>query len=59
MEKYLTTLLTLFFVGGLIGWSLFAITLHSLIQIRKHEIAMLDDLKNEVSEFKKEFKQLK
>jgi hypothetical protein len=59
MEKYLTTVLTLFFIGGLIGWSLFIITLHFLIRMRKNEIAMLDELKNEVSEFKKEFKQLK
>ena len=59
MEKYLTTVLTLFFIGGLIGWSLFIITLHFLIRMRKNEIAMLDELKNEVSEFKKEFNQLK
>jgi hypothetical protein len=59
MEKYLTTVLTLFFIGGLIGWSLFIITLHFLIRMRKTEIAMLDELKDEVSEFKKEFKQLK
>jgi hypothetical protein len=59
MEKILTIVLTLFFIGGLIGWSLFIITLHFLIRMRKTEIAMLDQLKDEVSEFKKEFKQLK
>jgi hypothetical protein len=59
MEKYVTIVLTLFFIGGLIGWSLFVITLHFLIKMRKTEITMLEDLREEVKEFKKEFQKLK
>jgi hypothetical protein len=59
MEKYLTTVLTLFFIGGLIGWSLFFITLGFLRKMRKSEIVMLDDLREEVRAFKKEFQKLK
>jgi hypothetical protein len=59
MEKYIPTLLTLFFIGGLIGWSLFIITLGFLFKMSKTEIAMLEDLREEVKEFKKEFQKLK
>jgi hypothetical protein len=57
MEFYL--LLSFLFVGGIIGWSLFAFTMVRLIKNRKNEITMICEIKEELKIVKQEINNLK
>lgn len=52
-------ILVFLIVGGIIGWSLFAIALSRLIHTRQHEINMISDIKQDLVAIKTEIKSLK
>lgn len=58
MEFYLL-LLSFLFVGGVIGWSLFAYTVVQLIRNRNTEIEMIREIKEELKIVKQEVINLK
>ena len=55
----LTLVLIILFIGGLIGWSLFAYISISIIRFHKKESDIIRDLSNEIKEVKKEIQKLK
>ena len=47
------------FVGGFIGWTLFAYTLHKFLTSRKFEIEMLDHIIEDLKIVKNEIEEIK
>ena len=56
-EYYL--ILTLLFLAGFVGWSLFAYTAINSIRSRRVEMAMIEDISTELEKVKQELKELK
>ena len=59
MQKYIPLMLVFLFAGGALGWGLFIITFNYLDKVRKNELTILEDLRQQIVEFKKEFQKLK
>ena len=57
MVEYL--LLVFLFVGGFIGWSLFAVTLAQLLCNRRAEIKMINEIQEDLKIVRQEIKNLK
>jgi len=55
----LNTLILLTFIGGLSGWSLFAFTIINFMILRRKELELIKDIKQDVEHVKSEIKKLK
>jgi hypothetical protein len=54
-----TLLITLLFIGGLIGWTSLAIIIKNFMVSRRKELEMIKDIKEDVNHVKSEIKKLK
>lgn len=59
MDYNINVLLAIVFIGGLIGWSLFVYIALGIIKCRRAELNLIDDLRNEITEIRKEVNSLK
>ena len=58
MGEFIMAIFIILFLGGALGWSLFAFTLFRLVCHRRKELEILDDVKDELENLKKEIKNL-
>ena len=54
-----TILLIFLFLGGLLGWSLFAYTLAQSISCRRKELSVIDEISKELKKVKEDLNELK
>jgi len=52
-------IITLLIISGAIGWSLFLYTITQIYIIRKKEIKLISEIKQDLDSFKKSIKDLK